>query len=247
MTAVPADSTQPAPAASLGIATGAIAPGVIAPGVIAPGVITEPATVSASPVGGAAVLAIHGRYGPSALMTPANALTIARLVLSPLLIVQILRAATTWPTFALGFVLAFSDGIDGNLARRHGTTRSGAFLDPLADKVLVLGALFALVAAHRFWVLPVALIAVREVAISLYRAQLGRQGLAVPARTSGKIKTIVQECAVALALFPLTADHRGWAVSFLWAAVGLTWFSGAQYLLDGRSAATTLGHRTAPT
>ena len=42
-----------------------------------------------------------------------------------------------------------TDGIDGYLARRHGTTRSGAFLDPLADKVLVLGAMFALVAQRR--------------------------------------------------------------------------------------------------
>lgn len=220
MTALPADPSPSVTAASLGMGPGA-------------------ATV------GEAEVAPVGRYGPSALWTPANALTIARLVLSPLLIVQILRAATTWPTFVLGFVLAFSDGIDGKLARKHGTTRSGAFLDPLADKVLVLGALFALVAAHRFWVLPVVLIAVREVAISLYRTQLGRQGLAVPARTMGKVKTVVQEFAVALALFPPTGDHRTLAVGVLWVGVALTYASGAQYLLDGRSAATTLGHRTA--
>lgn len=193
----------------------------------------------------AAVMA--GRYGPGALLTPANALTLGRLVLSPLLLVMILRNATTWPTFALGFVLAFSDGIDGHLARRHGTTRSGAFLDPLADKVLVLGALFALVVAHQFWLLPVALIAVREVAISAYRTNLGRQGLAVPARPLAKLKTVVQEFAVALALFPPTAHHAMWATSVLWIAVVLTYVSGAQYLLDGRGAATTLGQRTATT
>jgi CDP-diacylglycerol--glycerol-3-phosphate 3-phosphatidyltransferase len=137
-----------------------------------------------------------------------------------------------------------TDGIDGYLARKHGTTRSGAFLDPLADKVLVLGALFALVAAGRFWIVPVALIAVREVAISLYRTQLGRHGLAVPARTLGKIKTVVQELAVAVALFPLTGDYHLMATAILWVAVALTWVSGAQYLLDGRGAATHLGHRT---
>jgi CDP-diacylglycerol--glycerol-3-phosphate 3-phosphatidyltransferase len=143
-------------------------------------------------------------------------------------------------------MLALTDGIDGHLARRHGTTRSGAFLDPLADKVLVLGALFALVAAERFWVVPVALITVREVAISVFRTQLGRQGLAVPARTLGKVKTVVQEVAVALALLPITADADLLASGVLWAAVALTLVSGAQYLLDGRAAATTLGHRTAP-
>ena len=184
-----------------------------------------------------------GRYGPGALLTPANMITVLRLLLSPLLLVMIVENPTTWAAAGFWTVLAFSDGIDGYLARRHGTTRSGAFLDPLADKVLVLGALFALVAADRFWVVPVALIAVREVAVSVYRTQLGRQGLAVPARTLGKIKTVVQEFAVAAALFPITGDYHTAAVVILWAAVVLTWVSGAQYLFDGRGAATRLGHR----
>lgn len=185
------------------------------------------------------------RYGPGALLTPANFITILRLLLSPLLLVMIVKEPTTWAAAGFWTILAFTDGIDGHLARKHGTTRSGAFLDPLADKVLVLGALFALVAAGRFWIVPVALIAVREVAISVYRTQLGRQGLAVPARTLGKVKTVVQEFAVAAALFPITGDHRLAAVVILWVAVALTWASGAQYLLDGRGAATRLGHRTA--
>jgi CDP-diacylglycerol--glycerol-3-phosphate 3-phosphatidyltransferase len=192
-------------------------------------------------------LPVDGRYGPSAIVTPANMLTLARLVCSPILLVQILRAPTTWPTFVIGFVLAFSDNIDGRLARKHGTTRSGAFLDPLADKVLVLGALGALVAAHRFWIVPVLLIAARELAISVYRTQLARQGLAVPARVMGKVKTVVQEFAIALALFPPTGDHPGWATALLWVAVAQTWISGVQYLLDGRAAATTLERTPAPT
>ena len=67
----------------------------------------------------------------------------------------------------------------------------------------------------------------------------------MPARTLGKVKTVVQEVAVALALVPLTVDHPGLANATLWAAVVLTLVSGAQYLLDGREAATTLGHRAA--
>ena len=70
-------------------------------------------------------------------------------------------------------MLCASDGIDGFLARRHGTTRSGAFLDPLADKVLVLGAMFTLVGRGVFPIVPVAIIAAREVAISLYRTFAG--------------------------------------------------------------------------
>lgn len=188
-----------------------------------------------------------GRYGPGALLTPANLITMLRLMLSPLLLVMIVKDPTSWAAAGFWTVLAFSDGIDGYLARRHGTTRSGAFLDPLADKVLVLGAMFALVAANRFWVLPVALITLREVAVSVYRTQLGRQGLAVPARTLGKVKTVVQEFAVAAALFPITGDYRLAALVILWAAVALTWVSGAQYLLDGRGAATRLGQRSAAT
>lgn len=185
-----------------------------------------------------------GRYGPSALATPANAVTIIRLLVSPALLVMILEEPSSWLAVGMWFALAVTDGIDGALARRFGTTRSGAFLDPLADKVLVLGALFALVAADRFSWLPVALIAAREIAISVYRTHLGRSGLAVPARQLAKVKTVVQEVAVFLALLPLTVDHPLLADTALWVAVGFTLVSGAQYLFDGRSAATTLGHRT---
>ncbi len=184
-----------------------------------------------------------GRYGPSALATPANAVTIIRLLVSPALLVMILREPSSWLAVGLWFVLGVTDGIDGALARRFGTTRSGAFLDPLADKVLVLGALYALVAADRFGWLPVVLITAREVAISVYRTHLSRSGLAVPARNLAKVKTVVQELAVFLALLPLTVDHPFLADTALWVAVALTLFTGAQYLLDGRNAATTLGHR----
>ena len=65
----------------------------------------------------------------------------------------------------LWIALCVTDGIDGYFARRQGATRSGAFLDPLADKVLVLGAMAALVANDTFWWVPVAIIAVREIGI----------------------------------------------------------------------------------
>ena len=180
------------------------------------------------------------RYGPTALVTPANAITIGRLVLAPVFIALILTEGASWATASVGAIVAFSDGFDGSIARRHGTTRSGAFLDPLADKVLVLGALYALVAAHIFPWLPVALITIREVAISAYRSYWGRRGLAVPARPWAKVKTVVQELAIGLAVAPPLADHPLVPLTVLWIAVGLTLVTGAQYLLDGRSAATTM-------
>jgi len=184
------------------------------------------------------------RFGPSALLTPANAVSIVRLLVSPALLVMILQEPSSWAAVGLWVGLGLTVGIDGALARRHGTTRSGAFLDPLADKVLVLGALYALVAADRFSWIPVALITARELAISVYRAHLGRSGLAIPARTLAKAKTVVQELAVALALIPLAVGVPELADGVLWVAVVLTLVTGAQYLLDGRTAATTLGHRS---
>jgi CDP-diacylglycerol--glycerol-3-phosphate 3-phosphatidyltransferase len=175
-------------------------------------------------------------FGPSALATPANALTAARLLLTPVLLVMLADRPSSWPAIVAWVVLAGSDVIDGWMARRQGSTRSGAFLDPLADKVLVLGALVVLVLKSRLWWVPVALIGVRELAISVYRSYVGRHGVSVPARKWAKVKTTVQEVAVGLVIWPVTASHRTIATTVLWAAVALTLVTGAQYLLDGRKA-----------
>jgi len=174
-------------------------------------------------------------FGPSALATPANAVTMARILVLPLLVVLILDKGSEWPALALWVVLAGSDCFDGWLARRHGATRSGAFLDPLADKFLVIGAMVALVAKGVLWWLPVALMATREVALSAYRSYVGRRGVSVPARLQAKVKTWIQAVAVGLAIAPVTGDaYRTLLIFVLWAAVALTLVTGAQYLWDGR-------------
>ncbi len=128
-------------------------------------------------------------------------------------------------------MLCVSDFIDGYLARRYGTTSSGAFLDPLADKVLVLGAMFTLVACDMFWILPVAIIAAREFIISIYRTVASSKGVSVPASKLGKWKTFVQQLAVGFALWPWFAVDAKWVwVSLLWLAVVLSVLSGAHYL-----------------
>jgi CDP-diacylglycerol--glycerol-3-phosphate 3-phosphatidyltransferase len=187
---------------------------------------------------------VTGQFGPSALATPANLLTIARLVLTVPLIVMIVDTGATWPAVVLWIALCVTDGIDGHLARRHGTTRSGAFLDPLADKVLVLGVMAALVANDTFWWLPVAIIAVRELGIQAFRSYWGKKGLAVPATALAKAKTVTQEVAVGFGLLPLTATDATWvATAVLWSAVVLTVVTGAQYVAAGSRFATTAGSR----
>ncbi len=180
------------------------------------------------------------RFGPSALLTPANLVTLGRLALVPLLVAQIFADRVSWGTFVLAFILAASDGVDGYIARRQGSTRSGAFLDPLADKALVLGAMFALVATDAMWWVPVGIIALRELVISVYRSWWGRRGLAVPARGLGKIKTVTQELAIGAVIAPATADYVGFGQALLWIAVAFTVVSGAQYLIAGRAAVTEM-------
>ena len=183
-------------------------------------------------------------FGPSALATPANAITIARLVFAPPLWLLIVVTGPSYVAVVLWIVLAATDGLDGYLARRHGTTRSGAFLDPLADKALVLGAMWAIVAAGGFWWVPVALITVREVAISAFRSYWGRRGLAVPATFWAKVKTVVQAVAVGLALLPPVADDEAWLASAtLWAAVVLTLATGVHYLVEGSRSTRSGGGR----
>jgi CDP-diacylglycerol--glycerol-3-phosphate 3-phosphatidyltransferase len=184
------------------------------------------------------------QFGPSALNTPANVVTIGRLVLTVPLLAMIVDSGASWPAVTLWVALCVTDGIDGLLARRQGVTRSGAFLDPLADKVLVLGAMIALVANGTFWWVPVAIIAVRELGIQAFRSYWGKRGLAVPATGLAKAKTVFQEVAVGFGLLPLTAtDHTWVANSVLAVAVVLTVVSGVQYLGEGRRAATVLGSR----
>jgi CDP-diacylglycerol---glycerol-3-phosphate 3-phosphatidyltransferase len=189
--------------------------------------------------------AVTPGYGPSALRTPANMVTVTRLLVSPVLFALISREGASWTTFLLWTALAMTDGLDGYIARRHGTTRSGAFLDPLADKVLVFGAMAMLVAIDEFWWLPVALIGARELGVSLLRIHWGRRGLAIPATVLAKIKTLVQALAVGVALWPGGAqDVAEWLAEWLLGlAVVLTLVSGWQYLQAGSRLTTAMGER----
>lgn len=180
------------------------------------------------------------------LTHPANLLTITRLVFAPLLFWLVLDAEATrgvsWAAFGLGIALASTDFFDGKVARRANVvSRSGAFLDPLADKVVVLGSSFCLVAVERYWWVPVTIMAVRELGITAWRSRWARDGLSLPARKSAKYKTFVQGVALAAAVMPTLEDHDTAIDVLLWIAVIWTVATGIQYLIDGQNALSTTG------
>jgi CDP-diacylglycerol--glycerol-3-phosphate 3-phosphatidyltransferase len=173
------------------------------------------------------------RYGDEAIATPANIVTIARLVLAVPTLLLIVDAGSTWLTFGLWFLLTTTDGLDGWLARRYGTTRSGAFLDPLADKFLVLGGFFALGINGDFSWAAVAIVTVREVGVSMYRSFAAKRGISLPARRLGKWKAFFQFIAVGFVLLPPTYEWATFHDVLLWFAVALSVVSGLDIVISG--------------
>ncbi len=135
-----------------------------------------------------------------------------------------------WAT-AVFCVAMTTDWFDGRLARRYGRASPlGSLLDPIADKVLVLGALVMLVGQHVVPAWMVAAIVVREVLVTGLRQAAIERGIVLAARDLGKLKTWAQAVAAAVAGFAAAGawTHRaGWWA--LLVAVVLTWISGLDY------------------
>ncbi|MCP5155150.1 MAG: CDP-diacylglycerol--glycerol-3-phosphate 3-phosphatidyltransferase [Ectothiorhodospiraceae bacterium] len=137
-----------------------------------------------------------------------NTLTLARICLVPVLItVHYLPYPWAGAAAATIFVVAaLTDWLDGWLARRlDQTSRFGAFLDPVADKIMVAAALVLLVQAdpRAALALPAVIIIGREIAVSALRelmAELGQRAK-VAVATVGKVKTAAQMTAIALMLY----------------------------------------------
>jgi CDP-diacylglycerol--glycerol-3-phosphate 3-phosphatidyltransferase len=163
---------------------------------------------------------------------------VLRVLLAPFLVVLILAEDRTasYVAAAIFVVGAATDGLDGYLARRHASvTRTGQWLDPLADKILVAAAVLTLTALGEFPAWAAVLIVVREVGVSILRAYLGLRGIAMPATTAAKAKTTLQLIAITLYILPLGSGADGVKLGFLIAAVVLTVATGLRYALDARS------------
>jgi CDP-diacylglycerol--glycerol-3-phosphate 3-phosphatidyltransferase len=165
-----------------------------------------------------------------------NALTLARILLVPVLVVALTVETPGGSTIAaIVFALAaMTDGLDGYIARsRQAITNFGKVMDPVADKLMIAAALISLVSLDRLepWVAMV--IIAREFAVSGLRIAAGQQGVVIPASMLGKAKTIVQVAAV-LALIASSDADAAWVQVLVYLMVVITIVSGADYFLNFR-------------
>jgi CDP-diacylglycerol--glycerol-3-phosphate 3-phosphatidyltransferase len=168
-------------------------------------------------------------------------LTWARIVAIPLIVglfyLQLpAPVQNLWAT-VLFVVVALTDWADGWLARRLNMTSSfGAFLDPVADKILVCAALLVLVHMGRLHALVALVIIGREIAISALREWMAQIGASrsVAVHRVGKVKTVVQMVAIPFLLFDGSLfgliDTRLWGTGLIWIAAVLTIWSMIYYL-----------------
>lgn len=174
-----------------------------------------------------------------------NQLTAGRLVLSLVLFVFVVWQQYVWAL--LFFILgAATDWIDGWYARKYGqVTTLGRILDPLADKVIICGTFILLAATPEMVSVPwglrpwmVVVIVGRELLVTTLRSFIERQGMDFSARTSGKVKMVLQCIAAGVCLlylareaYPLSIPWLGWAVAVaVWIALLATIYSGAVYV-----------------
>jgi len=162
-------------------------------------------------------------------LTLANYVTLARIALIPLNIGFLLLGINGLGA-VLFLLLSFSDAIDGYIARRFNqVSELGKFLDPLADKILVITVLITLVGQGKADSVPVIILVAREFLVSGLRVCAARAGQIFPASPLAKGKTAVQMIAVFLLILKLP-----FAGLTIWLAVALALFSGGVYLWQNK-------------
>lgn len=192
-------------------------------------------------------------------MNLANKLTIFRIILVPIMVIipflgiqgELFSIPITYLIIDLIFIIAsITDKLDGYIARsRNQVTTFGKFLDPLADKILVLTAMIMLVEMGRLpaWI-PVIVLS-REFIISGYRLiAVEKGGKVIAASVWGKLKTVTQMIAIILAFVDLNVFGECFTGNLTGFAFGLnlvvtvmmiiqtiaTIFSGYEYLKEGK-------------
>src|SRR5437763_16371555 len=165
-----------------------------------------------------------------------NLLTVVRILLVPVLVVALLEKTGGGDLLAaIVFAIAsLTDAIDGYLARsRNWVTSFGKLMDPIADKLLIVAALIALVSLGRLAAWVAMVIICREFAVTALRLVAGaQQGVVIPASALGKLKTAVQ---VAMVISLIAVHGRPlWVSVLVYATVLVTVLSGADYFFGLR-------------
>ena len=166
-------------------------------------------------------------------LNAANLLTIARVLLVPVMILLIARddSGALHAAAAVFGIAAITDAADGHVARARNTiTTFGRLMDPLADKLLVGAALASLVAVDRLALWIAAVIVLRDVGVSGLRWYAGTRGIIIAVSSLGKAKTGAQMTAIPMLMlvpFPTAA----WVDAVMLAVAAVTVFSGIQYAL----------------
>lgn len=175
----------------------------------------------------------------------ANLITVVRILVAPLFVWLVVvddgaDSGARWLAGLLFVAAIATDGIDGALARRRNLiTNTGILLDPIADKVLIVGALGALwwVGELPLWIVLV--IVVRELGITVFRFAVLSDRV-VPASRGGKLKTIAQAVTLASWLIPTWIVLGSWVFVLNWVLMGVvvvvTMWTGIDYLVKGLKA-----------
>ena len=172
-------------------------------------------------------------------MTTANKITIFRVLMIPVFLVLAYSGQMIW-AFVVFVLASLSDMLDGYVARHFNQiTNFGKFMDPLADKVLVMAAMCFFVESGRMpgWALAVVLL--REFAVSGMRLIAVEQGRVIAAAWSGKIKTAAtMVCLCLMLLFPAPGLEDS-APDFIaqistWIILLTTVYSGVEYFYKNR-------------
>lgn len=180
------------------------------------------------------------------LMNLPNILTLARIAAVPVIVVLMLfesRSTCFWATVVFSLA-AMTDWLDGYLARKWGVvTVLGKFLDPLADKLIVMAALIMLIPHDRAPAWAVFLILAREMMVTGLRSIASSEGIVIAASSLGKYKTIFQMVALVGLLLHyryywffgvkldfLYPSFHNVGIFFFYISLLLTLWSGADYL-----------------
>jgi len=175
-----------------------------------------------------------------------NVLTLLRILLVPVLVVALLDETPNGDVLAAVVFAAasFTDFVDGYLARSRGSiTTFGKLMDPVADKLLIIGALLALVSLNRLdaWVAMV--IIAREFAVTVLPIGAQQQGVTSSAAPLGKLKTGIQ---VAMVMSLILWDDQAWVDVLVYVTVAITLISGADVFLSLRRRTRAAGKAQRP-